>query len=82
MTWKEPKFAPGILTNTVIFFGGMLQIEGVRVVIFGHGGAKAVKPENANEWLLNNYEMIWNGLPEISYMGMQRYEFDLEFVNG
>ena len=82
MAWKEPKFAPGILTNSVVFFGGMVQIEGVRVVVFGHGGAKALKPEEVNEWLLSNYETFWHGLPPLHLMRLKKYEYHLDFLDG
>lgn len=82
MTWKEPKFSPGILANSVVFYGGMVQIEGVRVVVFGHGGAKAVRPEDTNQWLLSNYDTFWKGLPPLSFMRIKKYDIALDFVDG
>jgi hypothetical protein len=56
LTWKQPHFAPGILTNSVIFYGGMIEAEGVRVILFGNGGAKAINKHDVSRWLIDNYE--------------------------
>lgn len=42
LTWKQSHFAPGLLTNTVVFYGGMIEADGVRVILFGNGGGRAI----------------------------------------
>lgn len=74
LTWKQPQFAPGILTNSVLFYGGMIEAEGVRVIVFGNGGAKAMEPSISTRWLLQNYLEFWKGLPPLAQLGMTRHK--------
>jgi hypothetical protein len=50
LTWHK-KIAPGLLTNHTFIYGGKLEINDTRIIVFGHGGACS----STNRWFLQNY---------------------------
>lgn len=37
LTWNK-FYSPPLLTHSVIFYGGKVEIFGARIIVFGHGG--------------------------------------------
>lgn len=77
LTWHK-RIAPGLLTNKAFIYGGKIEIQDVRIIVFGHGGAC----QSTNKWFIDNYKEFWKGLPEPSKLKIKKYEFDLEFIDG
>jgi hypothetical protein len=46
------------MTHACFFFGGKVEAQGLRIVIFGLGGACS----SDNRWFLLNYKEFWKGL--------------------
>lgn len=61
LTWHK-RIAPGLLTNKAFIYGGKIEIQDVRIIVFGHGGAC----QSTNKWFIDNYREFWKGLPEPS----------------
>lgn len=73
MTWKQPHFAPGLLTNSVLFYGGMIECQGVRVIFYGQGGARNIDKINVAKWLMEHYDNFWVGLPPLHQLKIQKH---------
>jgi len=77
LTWHK-FFSPGLLTHSAMFFGGKVEIFGVRILVVGLGGSCS----ESNEWFLLNYKEFWKGLPDLAALKIKKYQFTLEFKNG
>lgn len=60
----------------------MVQAEGVRIILFGNGGAKAVDANSATRWLLQNYDEFWKGLPQLPLLNIVKHELTVRLVDG
>lgn len=77
LTWHK-RIAPGLLTHSAIIYGGKIEIEGVRIIVFGNGGACS----SDNRWFLANFREFWKGLPEPSELKITKHQVELEFQDG
>jgi hypothetical protein len=68
LTWHK-KIAPGLLTNYAFIYGGKLEINDTRIIVFGHGGACS----STNKWFIQNYQQFWIGLPSLSSLKIKKY---------
>lgn len=50
LTWHK-KISPGLLTNSAFIYGGKIEIQDVRIIVFGLGGACS----SSNKWFLDHY---------------------------
>lgn len=58
LTWNK-HYSPPIMANSATFYGGKVEIEGSKIILFGLGGACS----SDNRWFLSNRAEFWKGLP-------------------
>ena len=77
LAWNK-FFSPPIMMNQAFFFGGRVQIQDAKIILFGLGGACS----SDNKWFILNYKEFWKGLPSPNELQITKYEFDLTFKEG
>lgn len=77
LTWDK-FYSPPILLHRALFFGGKAEIQDVKIILFGLGGACS----SDNRWFVLNYRQFWKGLPPLHELEIQRYTIPLHFVDG
>ena len=61
LTWNK-LYSPPLFINNAFFFGGKVEIKGIKIILFGHGGAC----DSDNRWFLLNFRVFWKGLPPLN----------------